>query len=161
MLGELYERALAGLERPGIERADGRTTVLPVQRWPRAGVGPWRLTVALGERMPGTGRWDTVLLADGNVGINCDPAALQRRAKSLLKPYSRVVTEIGPPGTPLRRELGRLRMRQGAGARFPWAWVGTDHIRALADTAGLRVAEIWAGIGRWLAALSPQSAGHG
>ena len=37
-------------------------------------------------RVPGTGRWMTVLLADGNIGIGGDPAALLRRAGELLAP---------------------------------------------------------------------------
>ena len=31
------------------------------------------------DRVPGTGRWSTVLLADGNIGIGGDPAALLSR----------------------------------------------------------------------------------
>ena len=38
------------------------------------------------DRVPGTGRWMTVLLADGNIGIGGDPAALLRRAGELLAP---------------------------------------------------------------------------
>src|SRR5215469_18685341 len=41
------------------------------------------------DRVPGTGRWTTVLLADGNIGIGGDPAALLRRAAELLAPQGR------------------------------------------------------------------------
>jgi SAM-dependent methyltransferase len=38
------------------------------------------------DRVPGTGRWTTVLLADGNIGIGGDPAALLSRVAELLAP---------------------------------------------------------------------------
>jgi SAM-dependent methyltransferase len=68
MIGELYERALAGQAYPQVEHADGRARPLQVQRWLRGapgdsslldhcagptldvGAGPGRLTVALAER---------------------------------------------------------------------------------------------------------------
>ena len=68
MIGELYERALAGLEQPVIEQLDGCVTPLAARRWLHAvpgddsllsrcsgptldvGAGPGRLTVALAER---------------------------------------------------------------------------------------------------------------
>src|SRR5499425_3216939 len=59
--------------------------------------------------LPGTGRWATVLLADGNIGIGGDPLTLLRRAAELVRPGGAVVTETGPPGAPSRCELARLR----------------------------------------------------
>ena len=62
-------------------------------------------------RVPGTGRWMTVLLADGNIGIGGDPAALLRRAGELLAPEGRALVELEPPGSPLRREqIGRAHV---------------------------------------------------
>lgn len=150
MIGELYERALAGAAAPAVEHTDGRLTGLPAQLWSRpvpgdgtmldrcagpvldVGAGPGRLTVALAERgvpalaidvtpyavqlarssgalalqrdvfgrLPAAGRWATVLLADGNIGIGGDPAMLLRRAAELLRPGGAVVAELEPPGTP-------------------------------------------------------------
>ena len=37
------------------------------------------------EPLPGTGRWQTVLLADGNVGLGGDPWRVLRRASELLR----------------------------------------------------------------------------
>lgn len=104
--------------------------------------------------LPGTGRWATVLLADGNIGIGGDPAALLRRAASLLKPDGEVVVEVGAPGTANRRELVRLRTPEAAGGWFPWAWTATDRIGPLGHEAGLATTEIWSDAGRWFAALS-------
>ncbi|MBO0706067.1 MAG: class I SAM-dependent methyltransferase, partial [Candidatus Dormibacteraeota bacterium] len=63
------------------------------------------------EHVPGAGRWMTVLLADGNIGIGGDPAALLRRVAELLTPRGRAIVEIQPPGAALR--LDRVRLRQG------------------------------------------------
>jgi SAM-dependent methyltransferase len=104
--------------------------------------------------LPGTGRWSTVLLADGNIGIGGDPAALLRRARDLVRPGGTVVAEAGPPGSQARSEQVRLRTGTGAGPWFPWAWVGADELVALATEAGLEATERWADSGRWFAVLS-------
>jgi SAM-dependent methyltransferase len=104
-------------------------------------------------RVPGTGRWATVLLADGNIGIGGDPSALLRRVGELLAPQGLALVEVGPPGTPLRREQVRLRHAGPAGARFPWAYVGADHICDVAGAAGLGDVRIWTVDGRWFAAI--------
>src|SRR5215469_9107253 len=101
------------------------------------------------DRVPGTGRWATVLLADGNIGIGGDPAALLRRATDLLMPGGAVIAEVGPPGARSRRELVRLRTAAGPGAWFPWAWVGIDRVGGLAAESGLRTTEVWTDTGRW------------
>ena len=103
--------------------------------------------------LPGTGRWATVLLADGNIGIGGDPGALLRRSRSLLKPGGTIVAEIEPPGAQLRREHVRLRTPDRSGAWFPWAWVGVDQIAAMADSSALQVARVWADAGRWFTEL--------
>jgi SAM-dependent methyltransferase len=104
--------------------------------------------------LPGTGRWTTVLLADGNIGIGGDPAALLRRARNLLTPDGAVVTEVSPPGAPSRRELLRLRTAAGPGPWFPWAWIDAGQVAGLAAEAGLYTTEVWTDAGRWFAVLS-------
>jgi SAM-dependent methyltransferase len=204
VIGELYERALAGRVRPEVEHADGRRMPLPVDGWLHEspgdksildrcqgptldiGSGPGRLTVALAERgiptlgiditpyavdmarssgalvmlrdvfgrVPGTGRWMTVLLADGNIGIGGNPAALLRRAGELLAPEGHALVELQPPGSPLRRGQVRLRAAGLAGPWFPWASVGADHIEDMAREAGLGEVETWTVETRWFAAIS-------
>ena len=56
------------------------------------------------ERLPREGRWQTVLLADENLGIGGDPEALLARARELLEPGGRAVVEVAAPG--VRREHG-------------------------------------------------------
>ena len=104
--------------------------------------------------VPGTGRWMTVLLADGNIGIGGDPAALLRRAGELLAPEGQALVELEPPGTPLRQEQVRLSCAGRASAWYPWAFVGTDQIQDVARDAGLGEAEIWTVDGRWFAAIT-------
>jgi SAM-dependent methyltransferase len=111
--------------------------------------------------LPGAGRWATVLLADGNIGIGGDPAALLRRATDLLMPGGAVMAEVGPPGARSRRELVRLRTPAGPGAWFPWAWVGIDRVGGLAAESGLRTTEVWTDAGRWFALLSRGNGGPG
>jgi SAM-dependent methyltransferase len=105
-------------------------------------------------RVPGTGRWMTVLLADGNIGIGGDPAALLRRAGELLAPEGRALVELEPPGSPLRREHVRLRVDGMASAWFLWAYVGADQITDVACAAGFGEVETWTVDGRWFAAIS-------
>lgn len=108
-------------------------------------------------RVPGTGRWATVLLADGNIGIGGDPAALLSRAGELLAPHGQALVELGPPGTPLRREQVRLRHAGQVSDWFPWAYVGADDIAELAAEAGLDDVETWSVDDRWFAAVSRSS----
>jgi SAM-dependent methyltransferase len=105
------------------------------------------------DRVPGTGRWTTVLLADGNIGIGGDPAALLGRAAQLLAPRGRAIVELDPPGSPLRRERVRLCHSGSADAWFPWAYVGADHIADVAYEAGLGPVEIWTVDDRWFASI--------
>jgi len=104
-------------------------------------------------RVPGEGRWQTALLADGNIGIGGDPARLLARVRQLLSPTGCVVAELSPYGTGLR--VGTVTLR-AAGRRsdpFPWALVGADAVAAVADTAGLAVVSTHERGGRWWSVL--------
>jgi SAM-dependent methyltransferase len=107
------------------------------------------------DRVPGTGRWMTVLLADGNIGIGGDPAALLRRVRELLTPAGQAIVEVQAPGSPLRQEKVRLRHAGLVSAWFPWAYVGADQIENVADQAGLSMEESWSAEDRWFVALRP------
>jgi SAM-dependent methyltransferase len=104
-------------------------------------------------RVPGTGRWMTVLLADGNIGIGGDPVALLHRVTELLTPTGQALVEVQPPGSALRSEQVRLRHGAQASAWFPWAYVGVDQITEIARNADLAAAETWSIAGRWFALL--------
>jgi hypothetical protein len=106
-------------------------------------------------RVPGTGRWVTVLLADGNIGIGGDPVALLRRVTELITPLGQALVELQPPGASLRREQVRLRHDGTASPWFPWAYVGVDQIADIAKSADLTTTETWSTDGRWFTALRP------
>lgn len=103
------------------------------------------------EPLPDEGRWSSVLLADGNVGIGGDAGRLLRRVAALLAPGGRVLCELLPYGD----VPGPVRL-EGLGvtsAWFGWALPGRRTLPALADTAGLAVREDWECDGRAFAEL--------
>ena len=103
--------------------------------------------------VPGHGRWSTVLLADGNIGIGGDPQRLLRRVTDLLAPGGRVVVDLAPPG---RGSNVREIQLSGGGlvsAPFRWAMVSVDAIEELAAAAGLLVLRTHDYEGRWFAVL--------
>jgi len=106
-------------------------------------------------RVPGAGRWMTVLLADGNIGIGGDPVTLLRRVSELLTPRGKALVEVQPPGAELRSEQIRLRHGARTSAWFPWAYVGADQIAKLAVEADLSEVETWTVHGRWFTTLRP------
>jgi SAM-dependent methyltransferase len=103
--------------------------------------------------VPGAGRWMTVLLADGNIGIGGDPVALLHRVAELLTPLGQALVEVQPPGEALRKERVRLRQGEQASPWFAWAYVGADQIAELAVEAGLAMVESWSVDGRWFGLL--------
>lgn len=107
--------------------------------------------------IPGEGRWDTVLLIDGNVGIGGDPVALLRRVWQLLAPTGCVLVELEPPATV--GHVGPARIRRADGfvtSWFPWARVPVDMIGGIAGAAGFVTRECWCIDGRWFTALEPE-----
>jgi SAM-dependent methyltransferase len=105
------------------------------------------------SRVPGTGRWMIVLLADGSIGIGGDPVALLSRVAELLAPRGQALVEVQPPGQELRRERVRFRHGKQASDWFPWAYVGVDQLAGMAGQAGLSRGETWSSDGRWFVTL--------
>ena len=71
------------------------------------------------QPVPGEGGWDTVLLADGNIGIGGDPVALLTRCRELLAPAGRVLVELDPPGHGAARRPRAARARRRARQLVP------------------------------------------
>jgi SAM-dependent methyltransferase len=106
--------------------------------------------------IPGEGRWDTVLLIDGNVGIGGDPVSLLRRVSQLLVPTGCALIELEPPTTV--GHVGPARIRRADGfvtLWFPWARVPVETIGGVAGAAGFLTRETWCVDGRWFTALEP------
>lgn len=106
------------------------------------------------DRLPGEGRWHSVLLADGNVGIGGDPVALLRRARELVAADGRVVVELAPPGVRTGAGWAALHCDGLRSASFRWATLGTDDIGEAAARAGYAGVEVHRiGEVRWCAVL--------
>lgn len=103
--------------------------------------------------VPGSGRWARVLLADGNIGIGGDPAALLGWVAELLRPAGYALVEVEPPGVPLVREMVRLTHAGASSGWFPWASLGADQVGVVGLSAGLAVTETWTDAGRWFVSL--------
>ncbi|UPK76679.1 methyltransferase domain-containing protein [Nocardioidaceae bacterium SCSIO 66511] len=103
------------------------------------------------ESLPG--RWNHVLLADGNVGIGGEPGRLLRRCAELVHEGGRVLAEVSGYGG-VERHVLRLRVGGDLSEAYAWATVGVDAIGALAMTAGLRVEDIASVAGRTVAVLT-------
>ncbi len=107
------------------------------------------------DQVPGEGQWGSVLLADGNVGIGGDPAALLDRARQLLAPGGRVVVEIEPPGVPESSQWVTLECEGHRSRPFRWSVLGVDDLDSPAAAAGLSVDVVTTiGNGRWVAVLT-------
>jgi SAM-dependent methyltransferase len=106
------------------------------------------------EPLPGTGRWRTVLLADGNVGLGGDPLRVLRRAAELLQPGGRCLAEFDSTTMGVRSGLVRLESSRTIGPWFRWASVGIDCAAVLADEVGLALTAIHPLGGRVVASLA-------
>ncbi|MGO4442013.1 methyltransferase domain-containing protein [Mycobacterium sp. 2YAF39] len=89
------------------------------------------------DTLPATGRWHTVLLADGNVGLGGDPLRVLRRSAELLNRGGRCIAEFEPVATGIRTSWVRLESPRTVGPWFRWALVGIDSAASLAKDAGL------------------------
>ncbi|MDQ6934501.1 MAG: methyltransferase domain-containing protein [Actinomycetota bacterium] len=105
------------------------------------------------DPLPGEGRWQTALLADGNIGIGGDPVALLGRARELVAPYGRIVVDLAPHGNGWRVHEAWLECAGSSSARFPWSVVAPEALPELASRAGLRVEVIRRFEDRWFGVL--------
>ncbi|MDP9117973.1 MAG: class I SAM-dependent methyltransferase [Actinomycetota bacterium] len=104
--------------------------------------------------VPGEGRWPTVLLMDGNIGIGGDPDRLLRRIHRLLAPRGQLLVETHPDRN--ADEILSVRFSEhgrATGPSFGWAHVGLDSLRRLASETGYGVRDCWSAGGRSFAAL--------
>jgi SAM-dependent methyltransferase len=120
------------------------------------------------DPLPGAGRWRTILLADGNVGIGGDPVRLLRRCRDLLAPDGTILAEVEAPSSATgghsgwRRYTVRLERGSVQGPWFSWAVVDAQAVAGLAVDAGLDVLRLQPIVaeGRWFAHLGRTRAGE-
>ena len=92
--------------------------------------------------VPGEGRWDCALLADGNIGIGGHPERLLDRVRRIVRPGGRVVVELDADGTDVVRHRWRLHVGGRVTPVFDWAVVGLDAIERVATAAGFVVDDL-------------------
>ncbi len=106
------------------------------------------------EPLPREGAWETVLLADGNLGIGGDPDRLLRRCRRIAAPHGRLIVEVDPLEV---EERGPVRMEDSRGLTsgpFLWGRYGLRAATRLAARAGLTVRDSWSVHGRRFAVLT-------
>jgi SAM-dependent methyltransferase len=95
------------------------------------------------DPLPGQGRWATVLLADGNIGIGGRPAQLLYRCAELLAPGGQLLVEAEPSDIDEQLTAWLEHSDGRRGPVFPWALMGTAALLRAAADAGLHVAGQW------------------
>lgn len=106
------------------------------------------------DPLPGEGRWGSVLLLDGNVGIGGDPVRLLSRVRELLRADGVALVDVEAPGCASAVDQVRLLCpRSGSGPWFRWAWVSADDVEDFASEAGFVRSEIAVRAGRHVARL--------
>jgi SAM-dependent methyltransferase len=118
------------------------------------------------EPLPGEGRWGTVLLMDGNIGIGGDPHALLARMAELLAPGGLLLAETSPLDVDECAQVQVVDVRDAHGHAdkhadgrpFPWARLGTPALLRHAEGAGWRPVAQWTSGGRAFAALRTRTA---
>jgi SAM-dependent methyltransferase len=106
------------------------------------------------ERVPGAGRYRTVLLLDANLGIGGDPVALLHRAGSLIAASGRILVELLTPDRQGNLGTARLVLDSERGPWFPWREVAVTEIDQIARDSGLCIVERWVDRQRWFAELA-------
>ena len=166
-----FDGAVVGLcDGPTIDLGcgPGRLVARLVERGvPALGVDLSATAVALARRkgapalrrnvfdpLPGMGRWHTVLLADGNVGLGGDPWRILRRATELMATGGRCLVEFDTAASGINMGWVRLESSRTVGPWFRWATVGSDCMARLAGDVGLAVAAIHPIGGRVVASLA-------
>ncbi|MEV4577542.1 methyltransferase domain-containing protein [Nonomuraea jabiensis] len=139
-------RLTVALNRRGVRALGIDITPRAVAHTRRA--GGFALLRDVFDEVPGSGRWATALLADGNIGIGGHPEMLLRRVRQLVRPGGTVLVEVAPPE--VRSRVDRVRLHRGpiAGDWFGWAAVSVTDIRRVARAGGFPAVECWTAHGR-------------
>ncbi|MEU8223269.1 DUF2064 domain-containing protein [Kribbella sp. NPDC048915] len=96
------------------------------------------------DRLPGEGRWGSVVLMDGNIGIGGDPTEMLRRCAELVRPQGLVLVEVDPDDD--LDDSSPIVLRTAGGRRsvpLPWARVGARALIRHARATNLHPTEDW------------------
>ena len=134
-------RLTAALTERGIPALGVDISRVAVAQARQAGAAALRRSVF--DPLPGPGRWATVLLADGNVGIGGQPSRLLYRCTQLLAPGGQLIIEA-EPGDVDEQLTAWLEHADGRrGPVFPWALMGAAALLQAATDVGLHVTGQW------------------
>jgi SAM-dependent methyltransferase len=138
--------AAAGMAALGVDVADVAVD-LTTER------GGSALIRSVFQRVPGEGRWPTVLVLDGNIGIGGDVDILLTRLVELMSPDGQLIIEVscGSSAAVPTDEVLSVRFSDGEsvlGPTFDWALVDGDALIQRAGRLGLRPADQWSAGGR-------------
>ena len=91
------------------------------------------------DPLPGEGRWPTILVLDGNVGIGGDVTRLLRRLRELMALRGSLIIEASSSGAGVDETLEVRFSSDGhlLGPTFGWALASVDVLAARAATVGL------------------------
>lgn len=128
-------RLVAGLVRRGVPALGVDQSVAAVEIARSSGVPV--LCRDLFGPLPGTGRWHTALLADGNVGLGGDPWRVLQRAGELLRHGGECLAEFDTDVHGVEANWVRLESAHAVGPWFRWASVGLDCAGRIAADVGL------------------------
>lgn len=144
LVGDLSQRGVLAL---GIDVSRGAVALTEAR-------GAAVLRRPVESRLPGEGRWGTVLLIDGNLGIGGDPDRLLRRCFALLRPSGLLLVEVEAESHLDDAEPVVLVAGDGRRAEpLPWARLGVVSLARRAAAAGLLVVDQWESAGRAFLAL--------
>jgi SAM-dependent methyltransferase len=105
--------------------------------------GALALCRSIYDRVPGAGRWQVALLADGNIGIGGDPLRLLHRLFDLLSPGGRAIVEVEGHDDISEFTATVVGSDGRTVASFPWARLGALPLIDLAVPVGYRVVDRW------------------
>lgn len=134
--------AKAGMASLGVDVADAAVD-LTTER------GGSALTRCVFGRVPGEGRWPTVLVLDGNIGIGGDVDRLLNRLMQLMASTGAVIVEVNDRAC--ADEVLSVQFavnEQPSGPAFDWAVVDADSLICRAQRLGLRSEDQWSAGGR-------------
>jgi SAM-dependent methyltransferase len=124
--------ALRGVVALGVDPAPGAVALARARGCPV-------LQRSVFEPLPAEGRWASVLLFDGNLGIGGDPVRLLRRCRALVRHGGAVIAEVEAGHNGWRTSRARLERAGEVSTWFHWSVVGADAVAGLAERAGLRL----------------------
>lgn len=111
------------------------------------------LRARIEDPLPAEGRWGTVLLIDGNIGIGGDAQRLLTRCRGLVAPGGLIICEVDAADGGHDRADLVLRSGHARSTTMAWSRIGATALVSLAAPLDLWVSEQWSAGGRMFIAL--------